>query len=150
MHNLTDIQKQEVSDAMWLVAKSFDNFDVPYPYQLAIMEVFQLGLDGHWNIYEMDGCTFVSNLWPNKFTPVCTPHDGWWKMGMGGYISDRLMNEFNKCYELPKRKVKFRFIGVRVGWWGFFKWKHLFRGNVNKPTNKMLEAYKYYKLTKLN
>ena len=148
MYNLTDIQRDEVTKAMILVIDSFSEYKVPLVYQEAIIEVFKLGLDGKWDIYNMDGCTCVPNLWVNKFTPVCTPHDGWWKMGMGGFMSDRLMTEFNKCYNATKHEIKFRFIGVRIGWIFAYRWKHLINGNVHKPTQKMKEAYKYYKLSK--
>jgi hypothetical protein len=145
---MQDYQRAEVNRAFLLVVDSFDYYEVPAPYRAVIVESFLLGLAGKWNIYNMDGCTCVPDLWPNKFTPSCTPHDGFWRMGMGGYMIDRVFTEINKSYKLPKSKVRRRFIGVRIGWIFAYKWKHLFNGNVSKPTETLIKAYEYYKLSK--
>lgn len=142
---LTEIQKEIIKDARQKVEASFDVYYIPEPYKAVILESFDEGLKGNWDIWNMDGCTLVKDYWPNKFSPSCTPHDFHYLTGRGGWLSDRLMTEINKCYALPPSVVKIRFWGVRIAWTLWFKWKHLFKRNVNLYTPAMLKALDYYK-----
>lgn len=138
-------QRQIIRDARAKVLASFDVYTIPGPYRDVILEAFDQGLAGEWDILGMDGCTAVADYWPNKWTPSCTPHDFQFITGRGGKLSNRLFTEINKCYSLPPTKVKKRHIGVTVAWWAFFKWKHLIKGNVNPITPAMEKALDYYK-----
>ena len=142
---LKGIQREVIREARQKVIASFDTYYVPEPYRECIIEAFDEGLAGKWDIMAMDGCTLVSDYWPTKWSPSCTPHDFHYITGRGGWLSDRIFTEINKCYALPPHVVTKRHIGGTVAWWAWFKWKHLFKGNVKPYTPAMLKALDYYR-----
>lgn len=137
-----EIREDIIKEARAKVVASFRVYDVPDPYREVILEAFD---SKEWDILEMDGCTSVADFWPNKFTPSCTPHDFHYMTGRGGWLSNRLFTEINKCYALAPRSIKIRHTGVTVAWWAFFKWKHLFKGNVKPYTPAMRNALVFYR-----
>ena len=142
---LTEIQKEVIKAARDKVLASFSVYNVPGPYQDVILEAFNRGLDGQWDIFNMDGCTLAADYWPTKWAPSCTPHDFHFITGRGGWLSNRIFTEINKCYAMPPSQVKARHFAVTAGWWLWYKWKHLKAGNVNKITPAMGAALEFYK-----
>lgn len=142
---VTGLKRQEIREARQKVIASFDVYQVPKPYQAVIIEAFDEGLAGNWKIEDMDGCTGVADFWPNKYSPSCTPHDFHFITGRGGWVSNRLFTEINKCYALPPGMVKRRHIGVSIAWLAWFKWKHFFNKNVRPITPNMQKALDYYR-----
>ncbi len=139
------VQREIIREARQRVLASFDTYHIPEPYRACIIEAFDAGSAGEWNIFGMDGCTLVSDYWPTKWAPSCTPHDYQFITGRGGWLSNRIFTEINKCYALPGPVVSRRHIGVTIAWWGFLRWKHLFNRNVKPYTPAMLRALDYYK-----
>ena len=116
-------EKQRIID-------SFGVYDVPNEYIVLIQRAID---SNEWDWFlDMDGCSFVPNYWPTKFHPACLVHDYYWRTGRGGYWSDRIFLELMEIYSMPKFKRTKRFVGVRVGWFLYFKWKHLINGNIRK------------------
>lgn len=97
------------------------------------------------NSYEWDvisqynGCTIVQDL--IHPCPACFCHDFMWISGHGGKVSDYIFKELMLAEGMKKCKAKRRFIGVRVGWFFWFKWKR----KQQKPTKNMMQFYKYLK-----
>ena len=112
------------------IIKSFDVYDVPDIYR----DLIKLAIESnHWDWFnDMDGCSFVPDYWKTKFYPPCLVHDYHWRTGRGGYWSDRIFLELMEIYSLPKWQRNLRFVMVRVGWFGFYKWKHKMKGNFRK------------------
>ena len=93
-----------------------------------------------WDIIKQyNGCTIVQDvLHP---CPACFCHDFMWISGHGGKISDEIFKQLMLAEGMKKCKVNRRFLGVRVGWFLWFKYK---RKNV-EPTKNMMQFYKYLK-----
>ena len=142
---MNQTQYNKVLKARNLVVKSFDVYKVPAPYQNVILEAFDSGLSGEWDIYNMDGCTFINDYWVNKFSPSCTPHDYHSRTGRGGWLANRLMTEINKCYALPSRAVNFRLIMTTIGHYGFFGIRDFVLKKQKNYTPIMIKALIYYK-----
>ena len=135
-------RKEIIREAKTRVVASFDVYNVPYVYQEMILESFDAR---DWDIMKMDGCTGVFDYWPNKMSPACTPHDFQFTSGRGGHVSNVLFYEVCKMYTLPAAKSYRRYIGTRIGWALWFKWKHKRAGNVKPITEKMRLAFEFTK-----
>ena len=112
------------------IIDSFGVYDVPDEF----IDLIQLAMNSKdWDWFrDSDGCTLAPNYWPTNFHPACLVHDYHWRTGRGGYWSDRIFLELMKIYSIPKWQRLTRFALVRFGWFAFFKWKHLFKGNFRK------------------
>lgn len=129
------------------IKASFFVYNIPPIAQRVILEALNFP---EWDWFEdCDGCTAVPNYWVNKYSPSCTVHDGHWRTGRGGKVSDVIFRYLCQLYGFPKYQSKKRFIGVRLAWFGFYKWKHLLNGNKKEPTPAMIELYNYIKENKL-
>lgn len=129
------------------IITSFKVYNIPPIAQRVILESINLK---EWDWFkDCDGCTLVHNYWPTKFHPSCTTHDGHWRTGRGGYISDVIFRYLNQLYGFPKRKARRRFIAVRIAWLAFYKWKHLINKNKQDPTPAMIKLYNYIKKNNL-
>lgn len=124
------------------IIESFELYNVPEILQNVILEALN---SSEWDwFHDCDGCTMVADYWPSKFHPACLVHDFYWVTGRGGKEADLIFKEIMKAYALPPSLYIRRYIGVRVGWFAFYKWKHLVKGN-KKPLTPAMKAYLEYK-----
>jgi hypothetical protein len=91
-----------------------------------------------WNPQiQFNGCSIVQDSYHPD--PNCFNHDYAWVTGQGGYLSDRLFYVCMVASGMGKSRAKARWIFVRIGWLGYYKWKHLAARNVN-PICEEFEA----------
>lgn len=97
-----------------------------------------------WNpIEEFNGCTMVQDYFHPS--PFCFVHDYMGITGRGGRISDALFYYLMRAKGISKFSAYTRWIGVRIGWYGFFLWKHIIKRTYKKPSQNMINLYKYFK-----
>ena len=93
-----------------------------------------------------DGCTIIQD----KFHPclACYIHDYLQRMGMGGWGTDSLFHKLLILQGVKKYKALVMWAFVRCGWILYYKWKHLFAGNVQKPSINLEYALSITKIKK--
>lgn len=102
----------------------FDQEDLYYKVKNAIY-------DDRWNpIEEYNGCSMVQD----KFHPYipCLLHDYQWITGDGGWDSDMFFYQNLLKFGTRKGRAKKMFVGVRIGWLFYYKWKYLLNGSKGK------------------
>ncbi len=103
--------------------------------------------DKSWQPHEdYNGCSIVQDTKHPCFE--CWFHDYNWKIGQGGYISDRLFLHMMLFTGRDKLTAYTRWFFVRVGWLFYFRWKHQKARNVNPYTKEFKNAIKDLKLSK--
>lgn len=103
------------------IAMSFEEYLIPPEDAEIIMEAMN---STEWDWYvDTDGCTGVSNQWPTKYSPPCLVHDWMWQSGRGGAGADRVFLRLMLDYKVPVIVAYSRYIGVRIAWYMWFKWR---------------------------
>lgn len=99
---------------------------IHYGCEDLINEVSEIIYDLNWNpIVDYDGCTLVQDKL-HPYVP-CLIHDYDWLVNGGGIEFDRNFVE-NLCkFGMERWKVAFMFMGVRMGWILWYKWKYLWK-----------------------
>ncbi|PCI96657.1 MAG: hypothetical protein COB15_09725 [Flavobacteriales bacterium] len=89
-------------------------------------------------VKDFDGCSVVQD----QFHPclACFIHDYLWKCGMGGLGSDKIFYFLMLLDGTKKFKAQRRWLAVRIGWLGYYKWGHFRKRNVNKCTQVVTDA----------
>jgi hypothetical protein len=92
------------------------------PYNFSILEMKEVIYDKRWDpVKEFNGCTLVQDplhpFWP------CVRHDYDWVVGNGGIEADRRFYNNLKQAGMLSFKARMWFIGVRLGWVLWYKWK---------------------------
>lgn len=85
--------------------------------------VKQICYDDRWNpVADYDGCTLVQD----KFHPFlpCFIHDWRWRTGQGGLDSDKEFRANLIKSGMTKLESFKWFLGVRIGWLFYYKWKN--------------------------
>jgi hypothetical protein len=91
-----------------------------------------------------DGATLVKDKYvPNLFSWL---HDYMWRTGAGGKESDVIMRYLIEKGYGDKGEARLFYIGVRIAWFGFYKWKHKLKGNKRELTEVERECYKKARL----
>ena len=80
----------------------------------------------------------LRGAWNSRFW-VTKGYDG--ATIMGGYMSDYIFKEILKLTGSSRYRFTRDFIGTRIGWVLFFKWKHKINKNIVKPSFDMMELY---------
>jgi len=94
-------------------------------------------------INDYNGCTMVQDeLHPSL---ACFPHDYMWISGHGGRVADRIFYNLMIHQGMKKSKAYRRWIGVRFGWFFYFKWKYVLLRKLNEPTDAMKELDSYFR-----
>lgn len=97
--------------------------------------IFEAIKSNEWALKtDYDGCTGVSDLNHLGFPFDCLVHDFHWITGRGGALSDKIFYDLMIARGVPKWRARKRYLGVRLGWFGFYKWKHLTKGNKRENT----------------
>ena len=106
------------------VVASFKVFNVPPEEQAEILEAID---SPAWDWFaDCDGCTCVSeSYWPTKFFPPCMRHDFDWFVGHPVWESNRRFYRLSRRYRMTRMRAGWRFVGVTLGWYGFFKWRRM-------------------------
>lgn len=116
-------------------------YDLPPWVDMLLRESFDFR---QWNPQkQFDGCTIVQD--PDHPCIACWLHDFWWLTGRGGWLSNVLFQRILKLTDVNWYQRNKNFLGVTIGWYAGYKWKHLIKGNVSKPTQGMLYAKRYLK-----
>lgn len=117
-------------------------------YSLYNLEDIQIAIiedaltSDEWNfLTDYDGCTAVSEFHYDKYVFDCFVHDYFWITGRGGKLSDKIFYDLMLKRGLGKYVSMKRYIGVRLSWKLFYKWKHLKNGNV-RPLTYNMKLYK--------
>jgi hypothetical protein len=92
-----------------------------------------------WVSKGYDSSTLIKDEYEPRVAPFL--HDYMSRCGYGGYKSDFIFKEILKLTGSSKYRYTRDYIGTRVGWNGFFKWKHMFKKNVVQPSYNMMELY---------
>ncbi|MBU4459192.1 MAG: phospholipase [Verrucomicrobia bacterium] len=108
------------------IVASFKVFGVPREEQAEILEAID---SPAWDWFrDCDGCTCVSeSYWPTKFFPPCLRHDFDWFVGHSVWESNRRFYRLSRRYRMTRLRAGWRFVGVTLGWYGFFKWRRMWR-----------------------
>lgn len=87
--------------------------------------------DTRWNpLEDYNGCNVIQDrLHPY---PPCLKHDFDWLVNGGGIKYDKEFMELCKAFGDSKYKAKLNFIGVRVGWLFYYKWKKIWKRYKNR------------------
>ena len=104
------------------IIKSFEEYLIP-PEDADVIMTAMSSQDWDWYT-DTDGCTAVSNLWPTKYSPPCLVHDWMWQTGRGGAVSDAIFLQLMLDYGVPKFVAYSRYIGVRITWVVWYKWRY--------------------------
>lgn len=107
--------------------------------------IFEAMSSEHWEfIKDYNGCTLVQD--PIHPSPACFVHDYMWICGYGGYHSDFIFRRLILAEGVSTRGRAFRrWLGVRIGWYAYFRWKYMFKRKLKPLTPKMVELYMYLK-----
>ncbi len=93
--------------------------------------------DDSWNPSEQfDGCTLVQDFIHPSLP--CFLHDHHWITGMGGWKSNIIFYRLMLATGVKKSEARRRLIGVTIGWYLSYKWKHDKKRNVNPLTKSMV------------
>ena len=108
------------------IVGSFDVLNVPGRERAEILEALD---SDKWDWYrDCDGCTLVSEVyWPNKYFPPCLRHDFDFLTGSEGYAANARFYRIQRVYGMTRARASVRWLGVTVGWFGWFKWRNTFR-----------------------
>jgi hypothetical protein len=109
------------------IIASFTVLHIPFREQCEIIEA----LDSHlWDWYnDCDGCTLVSEAyWPNRFFPPCLRHDFDFLTGNKGMEANNRFYRIQRAYRMSRVRSAGRWLGVTIGWFGWFKWRNMARG----------------------
>lgn len=97
-----------------------------------------------WNPpIDFNGCTMVQDYYHPS--PFCFVHDYMGITGRGGKISDALFYYLMKEKGISGFSAYTRWLGVRIGWYSFFLWKHIIKRTYKKPSDNMINLYNYFK-----
>ena len=104
------------------IEESFDVFSVPADIQALIVEALD---SPAWDWFrDCDGCTAVSEVyWPTIYFPPCLRHDFDWRTGRGGWEANHRFYRIQRAYGVGRFRAGTRFVGVTLGWFGWFKWR---------------------------
>lgn len=107
-------------------------------------EVLELLLEAwnsrYWVDKGYDGATKIKNL---KHTAVCNfIHDYHYRCGQGGIESDRIYQYLLMMTGYTDFTKHVRFYVIRTAWLSFYKWKHMFSGNVKPISEVTKKTYK--------
>ena len=94
-------------------------------------------------INDYNGCSIVQD--PLHPCPACFVHDYMWITGRGGSMSDKIFYYLMKAEGLDEFTAIRRWLGVRIGWYVYFKWKYIRNRNLKKPTLAMSNLFEYFK-----
>lgn len=98
--------------------------------------VIEACISDEWDIKkDFDGCTSVSDLLHLGYPIDCLRHDFDWITGRGGKLSDQIFYDLMIARGVSKWRARKRYLGVRLAWFGWYKWKH--RNNKRPPTEAM-------------
>jgi hypothetical protein len=134
MKKYTEIEKEELRNEIRTYVKLCK---MPYIYEMLVEEAIT---STEWDFTDpehYDGCTGVSELHFSQFPPDCLAHDFYWRTGRGGVVADRIFKDIMKLMGRSCRIIKKRYTGVRIAWFGWYKWKHKFNKNVQELTPAM-------------
>jgi len=116
----------------WALKREAHDFFLPKCFIELIDETFTR----EW-VY--NGATGVKDkYYPNLFSWV---HDYLWITGAGGKESDLIMRYLVDSKYGDSGEARLFYIGVRLAWFGFYKWKHKFKGNKRELTEVERECY---------
>jgi hypothetical protein len=91
-----------------------------------IAEFKEIIFDERWNpIEEYNGCNLIQDK--HHPYPPCLKHDFDWLVLGGGYKTDVEFRLNLKRFGTSKKKSVLMFLGVRAGWFFYFKWEKMFK-----------------------
>jgi len=86
----------------------------------------------NWNpSLEYDGCSVVQDHYHPSIS--CFVHDFFWRTGHGGSDSDKLFYKLMLKEGVNKPKAIKRYLGVRLAWFFYYKWKYINYKKRNEP-----------------
>jgi len=133
---------QELRDRLILTVKRM-NLDVNL--KILFLELIEEACDSkEWNpVKDFNGCTMVQDFYHPS--PFCFVHDYMGITGRGGVVSDALFYYLMREKGVSNFNAYTRWLGVRVGWYSFFLWKHIIKRTYKKPSDNMVNLYNYFK-----
>ena len=112
-----------------------------YDYSLpfVVVNLLQEIRKSRFWIKQFDGQTLLkSNREPDL---AATVHDYHTITGQGGRKADIIFHWLS--VKTDRGVPGLKYIGVRIGWFGFLKWKHLINGNIKPLTSNSEKLYNY-------
>lgn len=108
------------------ILASFETFSVPEDARREILEALD---STEWDWFrDCDGCTCVTEVyWPTKYFPPCMRHDFDWYTGRPVWPANLRFYRLQRVYRMTRVRAGIRFVGVTVGWYAWFKWRHMLR-----------------------
>jgi len=104
---------------------------IEYGGEDLISELKKIIFDTRWNpMDDYNGCNVIQDK--HHPYPPCLIHDFRWLVEGGGICTDREFRRNLKIFKTPKTISVLMFIGVRIGWLFYYKWKK----NIKKILNK--------------
>lgn len=124
------------------IAKSINNIDYNEHFKIKML-LLEAVDSNKWNaLKDYNGCTLVQD--DSQPSIACFIHDYCWISGMGGKIADNVFYNVMLSTGVKRAKAKRRFIGVRIGWALYFKWKYVFNGKQRAESDNLLRLNSYY------
>lgn len=117
------------------ILTNLDYLNVPIELHNLWRDLIIEGLNSkEWDsLIDYNGCTIVQDILHP--CPACFCHDYMWISGHGGKDSDKLFKLFMSFEPMSKAKINRRWLGVRIGWFLWFKWKRKNKGNTKAMIN---------------
>ena len=136
--------KTEKQLAIEELLEQIEFYNLNYIQERLIMEAIW---SDEWDmIKQYDGCTAVPEFHINKYVFDCFVHDFHWQSGRGGKVADQIFYSLMIARGFPKFKAKKRYLGVRIAWHLWYKWKHKKKNNVKPLTLGMKNWLKNNKI----
>ena len=107
------------------IVESFDVFGLGQRERAEILEALD---SAKWDWYrDCDGCTLVSEVyWPNKYFPPCLRHDFDFLTSGDGLATNARFYRIMRAYGMTRTRAAVRWLGVTLGWFGWFKWRNIY------------------------
>ena len=107
------------------IVDSFDVFGIGQRERAEILEALD---SAKWDWYrDCDGCTLVSEVyWPNKYFPPCLRHDYDFLTSGYGLAANARFYRIMRAYGMTRTRAAVRWLGVTLGWVGWFKWRNIY------------------------
>lgn len=106
------------------IVDSFNVLNIGAREQLEVLEALD---SPKWDwLTDCDGCSAVSEVyWPNKYYPPCVRHDYDFLTSANGMESNARFYRLQRAYGMTKARAAVRWLGVTVGWFGWYKWRNM-------------------------
>lgn len=95
-----------------------------------------------WEDKGYDAASLVSDEYHPRLANFF--HDYMWRSGTGGQKADTIYRELLIATGTNKTKAWARYLGIRVVWLGWYKWKHRKKGNVVPLSSAFEKLYKEF------